>query len=277
MSLKDLLLYLSPEDVRATHPATAYALEIARRFEAHLTALILEVAVEAPVGLYTAPAASDLGPLRESYHAAARQEAESFAALAGRVGIVYETVTRQSLAADAGEVVAYEARHHDLTILPALRASAAEQLTVVEDCLFSSGRPVLLVPEGTASPRCEHVVIAWDGTAPAVRAMNDALPLLAQARRATAITIAEEKAGHIDETSRQVCTHLARHGVDASFRHIENRGSTIGEAIADAARELEADLLVMGGFAHSRLRDLVLGGATRHIIQGAPVPVLLSH
>jgi nucleotide-binding universal stress UspA family protein len=277
MGLKDLLLYLSPEDVRATHPATRYAIEMARAHEAHLTALILELAVEAPVRLYSGGALPDLAPVREGRHAAARQEIESFSAEAALAGIRHDAVAERAYAAEAGEVVADRARVHDLTILPALRGAPEDQLSVIEDCLFSSGRPVLLVPEATASFHAKRVVIAWDGTAPAVRAAHDALPLLAKARRTTVITIAEENATPDEETGRDVCVNLGRHGVEANFRQFDSGGRAIGAVIADAARELEADLLVMGGFAHSRLRDLVLGGATRHILNATPMPVLLSH
>jgi nucleotide-binding universal stress UspA family protein len=277
MGLKDLLLYLSPEDVRATHPATRYAVEMARVHDAHLTALIVEIAVEAPVRLYSGGVLPDLDPLRKSHHAAALQDAESFSAEAGRAGIRHEAVSARASAADAGEIVADRARVHDLTILPALRGAPEDQLSVVEDCLFSSGRPVLLVPETTRSFRAENVVIAWDGTAPAVRAAHDALPLLQRAAGTTVVTIAEENAGLHEGMGRELCTHLGRHGVRASFRRFDSRGRAIGAAIVEAAKELEADLLVMGGFAHSRLRDLVLGGATRHILNATPMPAFLSH
>jgi nucleotide-binding universal stress UspA family protein len=277
MGFKDLLLYLSPADVRATHPATRYAIELARTHEAHLTALILEVPIEAPVRLYRGGRLPDLEPVRESHHAAAMQEKESFSAEALRAGIRYEVAAERASAVDAGELVADRARLHDLTILPALRGVPEDQLSVVEDCLFSSGRPVLLVPESTAALRAEAAVIAWDGTGPAVRAAHDALPLLKRVARTIVVTIAEENAGLREGMGRELCAHLAHHGVEASFRHFDSRGRAIGAAIADTAQELGADLLVMGGFAHSRWRDLVLGGATRHVLGATPMPVFLSH
>jgi len=136
---------------------------------------------------------------------------------------------------------------------------------------------VLLVPETRPAKQATEVVIAWDGTAPAVRATHDALPFLACAQRVTVITIAEEKAEPVDSSGHDLCAHLGWHGIEAGFRHFNSPGRAVGEAIAEAARELGADLLVMGGFAHSRLRDLVLGGATRHILNATPIPVLLSH
>jgi nucleotide-binding universal stress UspA family protein len=277
MMLKDLLLYVSPDDVSATHPATRHAIELARAYEAHLTAMILEIVVEAPVSLYHGGALPDLDPVRESRHAAARQEAESFSGEAERAGIGFAILHARSYVGGAGDVVADRARLHDRTVLPAPGGEPQDRLTIVEDCLFSSGRPVLLVPETGAATRAEEVVIAWDGTAPAVRATHDALPFLAGAQRVTVITIAEEKTDPVDASGHDLCAHLSRHGIKAGFRHFDSRGRTVGEAIAEAARELGADLLVMGGFAHSRLRDLVLGGATRHILNATPMPVLLSH
>ena len=177
--LKDLFVYVSPEDARATHPATRHAIELARAFDAHLTAMVLDIAVEAPVSLYRGGALPDLDPMRESHRAAARQEAESFSAEAARAGIRFAVLHERSYAGDAGEVVADRARLYDLTILPTPGREPKDGLTIVEDCLFSSGRPVLLVPETGAATQAEDVVIAWDGTAPAVRAAHDALPFLA--------------------------------------------------------------------------------------------------
>jgi nucleotide-binding universal stress UspA family protein len=277
MGLKDILLHIAPEDVRATHPATRFAMELAREHEAHLTALVLAIEVEAPVRLYSGGTLPDLESIRERRLAAARQEAESFSAEAARAGIAYALLTERGNAAELGEVVARRARLHDLTLLPAGAEADEDRLSIVEDCLFSSGRPVLLVPEHAGAEAVSHAIIAWDGTAPAVRALNDALPMLGKAGRVTAITITEEKPGATDEVSREVCEHLARHGVEAAFRHFDSRGRAVGEAIVDAARELGGDLLVMGAFAHSRLRDLVLGGATRRILDATPMPVFLSH
>ncbi|MCC2653261.1 MAG: putative UspA stress protein [Microvirga sp.] len=277
MMLKDLLLYVSPEDVSAAHAATRHAIKLARTYEAHLTAMILEVEIEAPVSLYRGGALLDLDPLRDSRHATAQQEAENFSGEAERAGIRFAVLQARSYAGDAGEVVAARARLHDLTILPAPGREPQDGLTIVEDCLFSSGRPVLLVPEPGAATPTDEVVIAWDGSAPAVRAMHDALPFLPGARRVTVITIGEEKTAPVDGSGHDLCAHLGRHGIEAGFRYFDSRGRATGEAIAEVARELGADLIVMGGFAHSRLRDFVLGGATRHILNATPMPVLLSH
>ena len=275
--LKDLLLYVSPDDVYAAHPATRHAIELAGAYAAHLTAVILEITVEAPVSLYRGGALPDLDSVRDSHHAVARQQAETFSGAAERAGIGFAIQHARSYAGDAGQTVAARARLHDLTILPAVRGEPQDGLRIVEDCLFSSGRPVLLVPETSEGTQAKGVVIAWDGTAPAVRATKDAMPFLADAARVTVITIAEESTTRVDSSGKDLCAHLGRHGIEATFRDFNMHGRSVGESIADAARELGADLLVMGGFAHSRLRDLVLGGATRHILNATSMPVLLSH
>jgi nucleotide-binding universal stress UspA family protein len=140
--------------------------------------------------------------------------------------------------------------------------------------LFETGRPVLVAGSEEAESIGQRIVIAWNGGVQAARAISAALPFLAEAEWVTAIGVGHER----DETIGlpDVAEYLAWHGIAAETHSIISRGS-IGEALTDAAAASGADLVVMGGYSHSRLRELILGGVTRHMLEKTVLPLLLAH
>ena len=145
---------------------------------------------------------------------------------------------------------------------------------LVEACLFSSGRPVLVVPPKSAATLGSHIGVLWDGSRTAARALGDAMPLLARAQSVTVFS-----AGSIDEeapSAEAVAQRLRAGGTKASAKIMTVAGEE-GAALAGAAAEAGCDLLVMGGYGHSRLREMILGGVTRHMLAAAQVPVLMAH
>ena len=175
--------------------------------------------------------------------------------------------------------VARLARHADICIMPwptsvARRRDAAEAF---DGALFSTGRPVLIVPPGPLSKSWgETVMVAWDEQPQAVRALADALPLLRAATDVHVVIVQNDR-----DTSRpptiDLKPMLARHGITAKFEIVERRGRGIGEALREQAEWLEADMVVMGGYGHSRFREIVLGGATHDMLGHNGIPILLSH
>lgn len=274
MSFKDLLLHLPAADLRGRHAGDDYAIDFAAAFGAHLTALAVGRAVPAPVTLYDGATMPDLDAARRSQDTALKVAADEFSTKAAAAGIAADVVTVQADAAAFDAVVADHARVKDLAILP--MPDGAESQPIVQNVLFESGRPVLLVPAAARAFTCEHVIVAWDGTGPAVRALHEALPILAKAGRTTIVSISDDKPARLNEVGRELERHLGRHGVTAAFRHLDSGGRAIADALTHHASTLGGDMLVMGAFAHSRLRDFVLGGATRGILERLPMPALLS-
>jgi nucleotide-binding universal stress UspA family protein len=148
---------------------------------------------------------------------------------------------------------------------------------ITEATLFESGRPTLIVPYIHTEPfKLDHVAICWDGSRAATRAIADALPMLRRAGSIDLISIYGEKADRTEFDGAEVAEHLSRHGIKAEIHSIP-MVIDVAATILNFAADHDTDLLVMGGYGHSRLREFVLGGATRGILQSMTVPTLMSH
>ncbi len=154
------------------------------------------------------------------------------------------------------------------------------QRYIAESVIFGSGRPAIVYPEVSkrgVSSSFDVVGVAWDFSRPAARALADALPILQLAKKVRAVTIMREKTIDTRRSSAELVAHLACHGIDVVIDEEDADGRTIGQALDGYASAHEIDLLVMGAYGHSRMRDFILGGATKAIVANPPVPVLLSH
>ena len=149
-----------------------------------------------------------------------------------------------------------------------------------EELALGSGRPVLVVPYiGSAVSPGKRVVIAWDASREAARAVADALPLLARASSLWVVTIDGKGSGMIDrsDSAEDLCRYLADHGMQAKPDRLQTEEGSEADILLSRIADFGADLLVMGCYGHTRLRELVLGGMTREILQHMTVPVLMSH
>lgn len=148
-----------------------------------------------------------------------------------------------------------------------------------ERLVVEAGRPVILVPRASQPAECSRrVLIAWNGSREAVRAVFDALPLLQAARHVKVLQVStSDRARIAGLDTADVCSMLYRHGVRAASESLSLPRGTAGAALLSAARAENADLLVMGGYGHWRFRELVLGGATHHVLRHTSIPVLMSH
>jgi nucleotide-binding universal stress UspA family protein len=174
------------------------------------------------------------------------------------------------------EAAAAEARLHDLAILPWTGGPGVAQ-DMAQSLVFGSGRPVILVPEGTVAAPLAHLAVAWDGSRAAARALADSLPLLAPGGRISVLAVQDEKALAGAGQAAQLTAALTARGHAAGLVALSAGGRPVADVLQDGALAAGAGLLAMGGFGHSRLRDFVLGGATKAILQHLRMPVLLSH
>lgn len=175
------------------------------------------------------------------------------------------------------DIVAEEARLSDLVVFGPVADEAGVALRgALESALMAAGRPILLAPRGKVTALGASVAVGWDGSATAAHAVSAALPFLTRAGKVTVLTVGHAGAQaqrHLEDLK----AYLALHGVSATSQLADPAGKPVAEALPAAAAAAGADLLVMGGYGHSRLREFVLGGVTRHVIAAAPLPVLMAH
>jgi len=177
---------------------------------------------------------------------------------------------------------ALHARYADLVILGQDNPDAepsADGVTI-EAVLFTSGRPVLLVPyAGRFATLGRRVLIGWNGSREASRAVHDALPLIAGAEQVTILAVNPEAGGggHGEEPGADIARHLARHGLAVTVERAAGAEIGAGDMLLNRAAEIGTDLIVTGAYGHSRFRELVLGGVTRTLLRQMTVPVLMSH
>lgn len=178
---------------------------------------------------------------------------------------------------------ARHARYVDLTII-GQRDPENDETTLIrphpERVTLASGRPILVVPyAGHFNQIGRHVLVAWDGSREAARSVSDAMPVLTKAEIVTVVVVDPHLGLDRQEglPGADITLHMARHGVRAEIERTVSAGVPVGEVLLSRAADLGADLLVMGAYGHSRLRELLLGGATRSILASMTIPVLMSH
>jgi nucleotide-binding universal stress UspA family protein len=276
MALKDLLVHVDNDPACSSRVDVAAAL--AATYEAHLTGLH-------PMGWPRWPGyvEAELPPnfldeQRRELDELARRAEELFHERTRRRGI------RGEWRVDTGAIVGttkLHARYADLTIVGQgidLKDAPYDVAFLPEELALGVGRPVLVVPRyGTFETVGERVLIAWNGSREATRAVHDAIPLIRRATKVTVLSIDPER----DTTDRlpgaDIALHLARHGIAAEAASTLGLDIGVGDVLLSRAADLGADLIVMGAYGHSRMREVVLGGATRHILRHMTVPVLMSH
>jgi len=187
-----------------------------------------------------------------------------------------QSKNREVVLGAALDAAAAEARYYDLALLPWSNETVSAH-DFSEAVVFGSGRPTILVPPSTRPVPIDHLAIAWDGSRFAARALNDALPYLAEGGRVSVLTVKDEKPLNGKNLAGSLASLLAERGYNAKPLEIALANRSVAEVLQDTALAEGANLLAMGGFGHSRLRDFVLGGATKGVFNDLRTPILLSH
>lgn len=277
MPPKDILVHLD------ANPRAAVRLDVAARLAArhgaHLSGLFV-VDIPLPVMMDPSGGGGVLASLIEDMRAAALADAAAaeaaFRARCERDGIAHEWRVAEGMTADH---VTAAAHYADLVVLGQASPDAPEQggSVLLDDAIFFSGRPVLVVPyAGSFADVGRRVLVGWKAGREASRALHDALPLLAAAERVTVLSV-NPGGGPDHLPGAAISRHLARHGIAAEASRMDAAEVADGDVLLNAAADLGADLLVVGAYGHSRLREFVLGGVTRTLLQRMTVPVLFSH
>jgi nucleotide-binding universal stress UspA family protein len=274
MAYKDILVQV--DNAPQCAERLGVAARLAARCQGHLIAL--NVRTRAAMPQYIRAQFENIDDVREHWNAeAARTTRAMVDAAAGSVGA---SVEWRDVSGDMAATVALHARYADVTVIGQSEESEPGERPLADTLILDVGRPVIVVPYAGRFPTVgERVLVGWNGSREATRAVHDALPLLlgAQLVHVMAVNPRGGMAGHGDIPGADICLHLSRHGVNAVCEHIQSDDLNVGEMLLSRAADEDADLIVMGAYGRSRLRELVLGGATRHLLRHMTVPVLLSH
>jgi nucleotide-binding universal stress UspA family protein len=279
MAIKDVLLPLIGEPRAAAIAAIDKCMAVAGNIGARVTAMAVEedILVRPKVTI-----SNDLDNTAMAEAARSVSDAhgllKAFDAAAVRFGVRNEQKLDRLASADIPANFARCARLRDLTIVP-VRTHDSQSEKIVERLIFESGRPILMCPEEFVAELpvvFGDVVIAWDHTAPAARAVADALPMLQSAAKVRIVTATDDKTPAELESGAALVSHLAEHGIKATFEMVKIDGSSVGKVFEAYVRANAVDLLIMGAYRHSRLNEIVWGGATKTIIGRPPCWVMMS-
>ena len=276
MTYKTVVVHLDADPRRSER--LGLALDMARAFDAHLIGLFAPARERAP-SYALAEAGERVSEIDERHArevlAAAEREFRAAASHAGAALTEWRPASYDPLAA-----VQHSARYGDLLVAgqPAADGTQSISLGFAGKLLLSVGRPVLFVPyAGSFAAPGKRILVAWNASREAARAVSDALPLLRRAAEVVVAAFDPERAGdHGQEPGADIGLYLARHGVKVTVTRESGAGIDVGNLILSRAFDFDSDLIVMGAYGHSRVRELMLGGATRTLLESMTVPVLMS-
>jgi nucleotide-binding universal stress UspA family protein len=279
MSYKTILVHV---DQSKHAPARIrLAAEIALAENAHLvgaamTGISRFVYQDSAIDITRTVIADQIDALNKS----ANQALEQFESIAKQVGVLsYE---KRLIDDEPEDGLALQARYSDLVVVSQTdrdepTASMASDLP--EYVMLNCARPVLVVPyAGRFSNAGKNILIAWDGSMEATRAITNAMPLLRHAKNVTVVSFnaASQYDVHGEQPGADIALYLARHNIKVEIVQ-RNTRTDIGNALLSTAADLQSDLIVMGGYGHTRFREVMLGGVTMTILNSMTVPVLMSH
>jgi nucleotide-binding universal stress UspA family protein len=257
-----------------------FAASVAATLEAHLTGIAFRYGPLMPimVDMYGVPPEM-LESQREENDRAVEAAIASFNAAVRGLAVASNTHALDAPVAGTPGMLGQIARRFDLCIVAQPRPEEPALVRLLlEAALFESGRPVLVMPYiQTAGLKLDRVLVGWDGGRSAARAIGDAMAFLRKAKRCEIVIVSGEPAKSDELPGADIAHHLARHDVKVEVNRIASREIDVASTILSHAADASADLLVMGGYGHSRMREFILGGVTRGIVASMTVPTLMSH
>jgi nucleotide-binding universal stress UspA family protein len=256
--------------------ATALCEEV----EAHLAVLVVALAAPPPIGGYAAVISDAWLAEREADRKALEERTQEVSTFLAVSPVSADVSGEYQETAWADETIGRRGRYADLTVLgPGGLSSGALKDKVIEGALFHSGKPLLLVPQGRAATmKPRRVMVAWDSRMESSRAVTQSMSFLVSADRVHLVLV-DPMEGDLEqgaEPGADAAAYLARHGAKVTVDRLPSQGRTVASVLAQHATDIAADLLVMGAYGHSRLRQRIFGGVTSAMIEKPPLPVLMA-
>jgi len=274
--IKDLIVNLG---LGAHDPAGDFAITVADVFEAHVMGVAFSYEPVIPGSVMGGIPVEFIESQRTEADRLATTAVSRFEAAAKRAGVSAETRIISTGISGAADQFGHLARRFDMVVVgQGGNDDSVTDEVVDEGVLFESGRPVIFVPYiQKAGLKLDRVMVCWDGSRAATRAIADSMPLLQKAKQVEIVMVATKGFKTDEAPGADLAKHLARHGLDVNLKRITSPDIDIASTVLSYAADSNADFIVMGGYGHSRLREFILGGATRGILESMTVPVLMSH
>jgi nucleotide-binding universal stress UspA family protein len=275
--IKDLVVNLTVGAGRDV--AGPFAISLAEAFEAHVAAVAYSYEPVIPPTIMGGVPTAFIEQQREENDKAANDAIARFGQAAKRAGVSFETRVLTASLAGASDQFGAIARRFDLSVIAqAEREKVQPEELIVEGALFGSGRPIVVVPYIQKAPlKLDRLMVCWDASRNAARAVADAMPFLHKAKTVDIVIVASERPKSDEIAGANIAQHLARHGLAVEVKRIVATETDVASTILSHAADSNADFIVMGGYGHSRLRQFIWGGATRGVLAAMTVPVLMSH
>jgi nucleotide-binding universal stress UspA family protein len=275
--MKDIIVSLSPGASRDV--AAHYAVSIAETWGAHVAGVAFAYDPVLPASIMGGISADVFDVQRQENEKVAKAAVEAFETAAKRAGVSAESRVLTATIAGAADMFASMARRFDLAVVPQVTPDTiAPDELLMEAALFESGRPMVIVPYIQKAPlNLDRVICCWDGSRTAARAIGDAMPFLRKSKAVDLVIVGKGKMNEKELTAADMGAHLARHGLKVDVKRIPAADVDVANVVLSYAADSGSEFIVMGGYGHSRLREYILGGATRGILGSMTVPVLMSH
>ena len=275
MAIKDILLHIDTSDRGAG--VSDFALSLATEMGAHLTAAGIVLEIVPPASFMGEYPYDIMAEAMDQVREAAQASFKKIAAAAPAT-VQTELVMIQAISGQAREDFGRLARHFDIAIAgQGGDEGGSDDELMVEGALFSSGRPVFVVPNIHKGPaKLGKAMVCWDGGLPSARALAGSIDILKRAGKVEVVSIAGRNLPNEELPGFNITRHLTRHGISATLKKLP-AAQDIGATLLSYAADSGADYMVMGAYGHSRLREFVLGGTTRTILGSMTIPVLMAH
>lgn len=267
----------SAEDKGPSEALARYAIAFAAAQRAHLSVAVGCIRLFAPAAIMVREARALIGKANNERKAQATTYGDGFVARAQASGVTASLDVLQEDYNRLSTHVAHLARFADVAIMEADVGNVSLHEGVLQEVLFESGRPVIIVPPAWAGA-CEvgKAIVSWDGSAKAARALGDAMPLLVHAREVEIVSISGDPDASKRIDAAEIAPHVSRHCKNVTVTSLPAQGD-VAATLSSHAKLTRADLIVMGAFARSKLRQLILGGVTSRMISEPPCPVIMSY
>jgi nucleotide-binding universal stress UspA family protein len=278
-NVKSILVGITYDTGEEDKPSSAlpYGLSLARRAAAHITVQSTSVRVTIPHSFVSNIASGFVSAENRRLDALAKAASETARQTATEAGLSLSTEHLQLSYSDLVESFVPRARVNDLAVLDAERTPLSADRGLIEAALFESGRPAIVVPRGVTEFNAKRILIAWDGSARASRAVHDALPFLKAAEHVEIVRVTGEKDLSQAISGAELIPYLESHEVPATVTSLAAEGGDVARALRRCATDGAFDMIVMGAYVHSRMRQMVLGGVTRSLLDESPAPLFMSY